>query len=92
MQSTAASTQAPIVVHVNLARDGLALASDTHYRNQFETFTSGGTLDSRKRSAWEDDLFDMGYAGAEPFDRCKYGALNVTNDPQGVRACKAIRM
>lgn len=80
--------RAPIVVHVNLARDGLALASDTHYRNQFETFTSGGTLDSRKRSAWEDDLFDMGYAGAEPFDRCKYGALNVTNDPQGVRACK----
>jgi len=24
---------------------------------------------------------------AAPFSRCKYGVLNVTNDPQGLRAC-----
>merc|ERR1712190_552077 len=24
---------------------------------------------------------------AEPFDRCKYGVLNATNDPRGVRCC-----
>lgn len=79
---------APIIVHVNLQLYGDQLAQDTHYRNQFETRTSGGTLDQKKRARWEDWLFGNAYTEAAPFDRCKYGVLNVINDPQGVRACK----
>jgi hypothetical protein len=48
----------PQIVHVNLARFGAKLAADSHYRNQFETHTSGGTLDSSARAKWEDDLFE----------------------------------
>jgi len=67
---------------------GTALAADTHYRNQFETNLSRGTLDHAKRSRWEDELFRGAYHGAVAFERCKYGALNVVNDPQGVRNCR----
>eukprot|EP00927_Polykrikos_kofoidii_P062363 TRINITY_DN57173_c0_g1_i1.p1 TRINITY_DN57173_c0_g1~~TRINITY_DN57173_c0_g1_i1.p1 ORF type:complete len:829 (+),score=117.93 TRINITY_DN57173_c0_g1_i1:54-2540(+) len=80
--------QAPIIVHLDLERIGFLLTSDSHYRNQFETSTSGGTLDPNLRMKWEDELFNGAYKQAEPFDRCKYGALNVTNDPQGVRECR----
>merc|ERR550525_1996508 len=39
---------------------------------------------------WEDELFGGAYRGANAFDRCKYGVLNVTNDPQGVRCCAPV--
>merc|ERR550525_1317148 len=39
---------------------------------------------------WEDELFGGAYRGANAFDRCKYGVLNVTNDPQGVRVCAPV--
>ena len=35
---------APIIIHVNLDRV-LKLVDDTHYRNRFETGTSGGSTD-----------------------------------------------
>jgi len=79
--------RAPLIIHLNLAKNGHLLASDSHYRNQFETMQSGGTLDKRKRIDWENRLFHSAYRGAMPFDRCKYGVVNVTNDPQGVRCC-----
>lgn len=78
--------QAAVIIHVDLARFGEKLAGDTHYRNQFETGSSGGCLSTDTRTSWEADLFGDAYDGAAPFDRCKYGVLNVTNDPQGVRA------
>mmetsp|Transcript_9299 Transcript_9299/g.16945 ORF Transcript_9299/g.16945 Transcript_9299/m.16945 type:complete len:737 (+) Transcript_9299:35-2245(+) len=78
--------QAAIIIHVDLARFGEKLAADTHYRNQFETGSSGGCLSTDTRTSWEADLFGDAYDGATPFDRCKYGVLNVTNDPRGVRA------
>jgi hypothetical protein len=77
----------PIIVHIDVAKVGAHLANDSHYRNQFETSISGGTLDHAKRKRWEDSLFEGAYSAALPFDRCKYGVLNVTNDPQGVRTC-----
>merc|ERR1740123_2756188 len=40
---------APIIIHINLETTGYLLANDSHYRNQFETSTSGGTLDPSKR-------------------------------------------
>ena len=42
------------------------------------------------RIGWEEDLFGDAYHDATPFERCKYGALNVTGaiwrglgDPRG---------
>lgn len=78
--------QAAVIIHVDLARFGEKLAADTHYRNQFETGSSGGCLSTDTRTSWEADLFGDAYDGATSFDRCKYGVLNVTNDPRGVRA------
>ena len=35
---------------------------------------------------WETELFGGTYDEAKPFERCKYGALNVTNDYRGAPA------
>jgi hypothetical protein len=77
--------QAPIIIHVDLARFGKLLAQDTHYRNQFETHESNGCLDYDRRAMWGKDLFGDAYKDAIPFQRCKYGVINLTNDPQGVQ-------
>jgi len=80
--------QAPVIIHLNLERFGVQLAADTHYRNLFEFVgVDGEDFHSQTRKEWEDDLFGTAYRGAEAFDRCKYGVLNTTNDPQGVRCC-----
>jgi len=79
--------QAPIVIHLKLERCAAQLSEDSHYRNQFQICGSGGTYDNRSRMAWEDDLFGCAYRGAAPFERCKYGSMNVINDPHGVRKC-----
>jgi len=79
--------EAPIIIHVDLKAFGDKLAADTHYRNQFETDVSRGCLSHSTRERWETDLFGDAYTGAHPVDRCKYGVLNVTNDPQGIRCC-----
>ena len=44
---------APIIIHVNLDTCLHFLVSDTHYRNRFETGTSGGSLDKLARMSWE---------------------------------------
>ena len=77
---------APVVIHVGLDRVGHFLEVDEFYRNQFETKTSCGALDSgnRIRKGWEAELFGNSYDEASPFARCKYGALNVMNDYRGV--------
>jgi len=79
--------EAPIIIHVDLKAFGDKLAADTHYRNQFETDVSRGCLSHSTRERWEQHLFGYAYDGACPADRCKYGVLNVTHDPQGVRCC-----
>merc|ERR1719421_1695548 len=63
------------------------MESDTHYRNQFETASSGGLLKPAVRERWERDLFGGTYDKADGFDRCKYGVLNVMNDFRGVVKC-----
>ena len=45
--------EAPIIIHVKLDSVLHHLVKDTHYRNQFETHTSGGCTDLRIRSSWE---------------------------------------
>lgn len=79
--------QAPIIVHLNLTKMMQFLESDTHYRNQFETATSGGCLSTSTRTRWERSLFGGCYDSATGFERPKYGVLNVFNDYQGVQAC-----
>eukprot|EP00401_Gymnodinium_catenatum_P063094 CAMPEP_0117474320 /NCGR_PEP_ID=MMETSP0784-20121206/9224_1 /TAXON_ID=39447 /ORGANISM="" /LENGTH=629 /DNA_ID=CAMNT_0005268543 /DNA_START=14 /DNA_END=1899 /DNA_ORIENTATION=+ len=76
---------APILIHVNLDKMLQFIESDTHYRNQFETQTSGGLLKPDVRKKWERDLFGGMYDKAPSgFERPKYGVQNVMNDYQGV--------
>mmetsp|Transcript_35229 Transcript_35229/g.92822 ORF Transcript_35229/g.92822 Transcript_35229/m.92822 type:complete len:1830 (+) Transcript_35229:94-5583(+) len=81
---------APVVIHVHLDRMGAFLEVDEFYRNQFETKTSCGALDpeNNTRKGWERELFAGAYEDAKPFERCKYGALNVMNDYRGVVSAK----
>mmetsp|Transcript_93526 Transcript_93526/g.185565 ORF Transcript_93526/g.185565 Transcript_93526/m.185565 type:complete len:369 (-) Transcript_93526:36-1142(-) len=85
--------QAPVIIHVDIARHGALLADDTHYRNFFEVpgeASDEGAIHAQSRLDWEARLFGGAYAKARSFDRCKYGVLNVTNDPQGVRCCAPV--
>jgi len=75
---------APIIVHVDLDVVGEFLETDTHYRNQFETSSSKGLLCPQKREEWERNLFGDCYDDAPPFERPKYGVLDVMNDHRGV--------
>merc|ERR1719284_53519 len=79
---------APIILHVNLDKAVGYLSGDTHYRNQFETKTSGGLLKPDVRRRWERDLFSGKYDKASDFERPKYGVQNVMNDYRGVVKCK----
>eukprot|EP00929_Paragymnodinium_shiwhaense_P073923 TRINITY_DN37788_c0_g1_i1.p1 TRINITY_DN37788_c0_g1~~TRINITY_DN37788_c0_g1_i1.p1 ORF type:complete len:665 (-),score=166.47 TRINITY_DN37788_c0_g1_i1:485-2479(-) len=78
---------APIIVHVDLDKMLSHMESDTHYRNQFETRSSGGLLSLNVRTMWERDLFGGSYDEAKGFHKCKYGVLNVMNDSRGVVGC-----
>eukprot|EP00927_Polykrikos_kofoidii_P066404 TRINITY_DN62003_c0_g1_i1.p1 TRINITY_DN62003_c0_g1~~TRINITY_DN62003_c0_g1_i1.p1 ORF type:complete len:722 (+),score=88.31 TRINITY_DN62003_c0_g1_i1:77-2242(+) len=78
---------APVICHIHLDKLLEFMENDTHYRNQFETNTSGGLLRPQVRELWERDLFDACYDGAAPFDRPKYGVQNVMNDHRGVTKC-----
>lgn len=44
---------APIIIHINLDKVLRFLVKDAHYRNQFETGTSGGSTDLVARRSWE---------------------------------------
>jgi hypothetical protein len=79
--------EAPIIIHFNPQKVLEFFVKDTHYRNQFETKMSGGTLDRNTRIGWEDALFGNIYHNSNDFDRVKYGVLNIVNDPSGVVNC-----
>eukprot|EP00411_Alexandrium_monilatum_P009719 CAMPEP_0175316642 /NCGR_PEP_ID=MMETSP0093-20121207/69518_1 /TAXON_ID=311494 /ORGANISM="Alexandrium monilatum, Strain CCMP3105" /LENGTH=275 /DNA_ID=CAMNT_0016613413 /DNA_START=1 /DNA_END=825 /DNA_ORIENTATION=- len=81
---------APIIVHVELGRIGPFLLGDTHYRNQFETQTTGGLLCKATRMSWEHDLFGGAYDEAEAFERPKYGVMDVMNDPRGALCARTM--
>jgi hypothetical protein len=79
---------APIIVHLRLDQNHLLqkMIKDTHYRNQFETKISNGSYlcCHAERVRWENRLFDNIYDKCSPFQRTKYGCLNITKDPHGV--------
>ena len=68
--------EAPLIIRINAPALKL-IADDTHYRNQFETHTSNGALDNISRKHWENKMFNNIYNSAIPFDRCKYGSIDV---------------
>jgi Protein of unknown function (DUF3626)/FHA domain len=80
---------APIVIHVNLGIVLKHFVQDTHYRNLFEVKRSGGSSNIKSRSKWENNIFNSAYEDAVPFERPKYGVLNILCDPNGVASCAA---
>eukprot|EP00698_Gefionella_okellyi_P006086 TRINITY_DN1554_c0_g1_i2.p2 TRINITY_DN1554_c0_g1~~TRINITY_DN1554_c0_g1_i2.p2 ORF type:complete len:336 (+),score=64.13 TRINITY_DN1554_c0_g1_i2:108-1115(+) len=75
---------APVIIHVFADILTEFLAKDTHYRNQFETNTSKGSLSHTDRCTWENAMFAGIYKDDMPgTDRVKYGSLNVLADPAG---------
>eukprot|EP00760_Papus_ankaliazontas_P038914 PhM_4_TR9412/c0_g1_i1/m.79084 len=83
---------APIIVHVKLDQNERLekMVKDTHYRNQFETKCSNGSYDSThaQRIQWENRLFNRIYHDAAPFQRPKYGVLNIVRDPAGISSAR----
>jgi len=77
---------APIIIHIDLDTVGRYLMEDSYYRNQFETGTSKGVTVLPLRESWEEKLFGECYKDATPFERPKYGVLDIMNDPEGVVA------
>jgi hypothetical protein len=75
--------RAPIIIHFTPEVFHL-LATDTHYRSQFETGTSKGSLSRQSREQWEKTLFNGAYTGAPDAERPKYGCLNMSGDTRGV--------
>ena len=78
--------EAPIIIHFHVDKCLQFFLKDTHYRNQFETGTSSGTLNRQTRTQWENSLFENAYNDAKDAERCKYGVMNVVNDPNGITA------
>lgn len=75
---------APAITHVSeiTLRN---LLEDTHYRSTFEITTKGAEyLEARK--VWESACFHKLYDGVVPFERPKYGVLNILSTPAGVTA------
>lgn len=62
---------APLIIHFKMASMHTFLCSDTNYRNQFETGTSGGALSRASRISWEDRLFNGLYSKCADSDRVK---------------------
>ena len=84
---------APVIVHLNMSKMAPFLTKDTHYRNQFETGTSGGSLNRSLRVNWEDRLFNQLYHRASNHDRVKSVARGVVgcvlaNVPPGHLYCR----
>ena len=58
---------APIIIHMHANNHMQFFVKDTHYRNQFETRKSSGSLSSSARTQWEDRMFDRRHHSASPF-------------------------
>lgn len=81
------ATRAPITVNINPHIIKI-LIDDCIYRSTFEVNASKGASYLAVRTAWESQCFLGLYDGAINFDRCKYGALNYLNCPQGIPSAR----
>lgn len=58
---------APIIIHIHVLKHMEFFIKDTHYRSQFETNKSSGSLSRQSRTEWENRMFDKQYAKATDF-------------------------
>lgn len=58
---------APIIIHMHVNSHMQFFVKDTHYRNQFETKKSSGSLSETSRTSWENRMFDHKHSKATPF-------------------------
>lgn len=58
---------APIIIHCHVSKHMQFFIKDTHYRSQFETNKSSGSLSRSSRINWEDRMFDKKYSKATDF-------------------------
>lgn len=58
---------APIIIHIHISKHMQFFIKDTHYRSQFETNKSSGSLSRPSRVGWEDRMFDKMYSKATDF-------------------------
>lgn len=79
--------KAPIIVHIKLDTMMPIFEKDTHYRTCFETGTGADGKNQKARACWEKKLFGGAYENCKPFDRPKYGVMNIVNDYRGIQAC-----
>ena len=79
--------EAPIIIHLK-EMTLRVLVNDTHYRNQFETKTSGGKKDYAVRQQWEREMFSSYYDDVAGEMRVKYGCLNYCGDILGVKSVR----
>lgn len=67
------------------------MLNDKYIKNGYETGRFLNVLfdvKSNSRSQWESNLFNKEYDNAEGYERVKYGALNILNEPNGISQCK----
>lgn len=80
---------APIVIHFKPEIFIEKALTDGIYRNLFELHTGGGCTSENIRAQWESERFMRIYDKKEPFERPKYGSMNVLNHPQGTKPAQA---
>jgi hypothetical protein len=74
----------PIIIHIKLDYQLISsFIRDSHYKNTFEIYNT----DNQERKLWEYNLFGNTYNNCKPIDRVKYGTLNITKDPYGIKSC-----
>lgn len=79
--------KAPVTINFSMDILGKALSEDDRYKSRFEVYN---TDDLPSRQQWENKLFNRIYdKTTKQFERVKYGALNITNRPNGIQACTA---
>eukprot|EP01084_Bolivina_argentea_P067733 123307_1 len=80
--------EVPIIIHVHCAKIIPLLYKDSHYRNLFEINTGYGCTNQDTRKKYEKLMFDDVYDRAKPFERPKYGCLNVGLNKSGVHLAR----
>ncbi len=81
--------QCPVIMHLPLLIVIMSIATtrDDHIKNMFQTNTTEGSPDKKKRRGWENKIFNNMYKGADKADRVKYGTIHLTGEPEGVLSC-----
>ena len=78
--------KAQITINFKMEILGKALSEDIKYKSTFEV---NNIKEFSARQQWEDKLFNRIYdKDTEPFERVKYGALNILDHPCGLEICK----